>query len=588
MASLGTPHVLNGASPWSDDPCVMVTLRMEATELAKVPAAAERLATRLGHWIKPSGCGTADIVQAGRLVVEVARALLNEQGGVITTAKVMPEGDGARLVLGFHHPRATLVALEAAARLAMGAGAATDGELGKALNAAWANLAPLSPDPQASILIAAAREAGIPVRPLDWETRTWLHGWGSRAEVQFEACSRGDSGMARRLSARKTTTKPLAQAAGFAVQPGFLVNTQSELAKAATRIGFPCVLKPLAGKQSQGVTTGIRNEAELLSAWSNAQSMAKGPALIERHAPGEAYRLLVSRGRFWKAIIRPRPFVTGDGVSTVLELAKARNRPIEAALRPSSLLRPAPLDGGFTGCLARQGLTPSSVPASGTRVLIRDIPMLNQGATDYRDVTEQVHADIRAASENLSTLLGAGLCGIDLIAEDLSKPETCFFLEANTAPGLRILRAAGIPAAEIRQAAVGDKAARLPHAVILCPRERHAEVRQLLPDQAGLGWTDGRSCGIGTRLLPAKVTAPSHGLDLLVRNPSVAALALLVDPADLLSEGLPGEKPDLVLSLGGVRLEPEWSATLARVAARHVATADADEARKSLAGVLAG
>lgn len=578
MATLKPLQIFHGPSPEGDEPTVSLLLTAEAAELADVPASAERLEELIGHWFTAPERPTADLLSAGRFTVALARALVNEHGGVVRVATARATDGGVRLVLGHHHPVASLRALETALSIALGAAKASEAALGKALQAFSAAVRGVTPDGQASLLLAHALERGVPARAIDWSARLWLHGWGARSEIVFESAPRGDSANGGQLVRVKALTKRLAVSAGFSVLPGAVVTKAEDLEAAARGIGFPCVTKPVDSGQSRGVTTAIRDLAELRAGWAEAQRLSKSGVLVERHADGEVHRLMVMRGKFWKAVQRPRPFVTGDGKSTVLALTEALNAGIARLVRPSALAGPVPRDAKFDLCLRRQGLTAATVPAAGARVIVRDVPLLSNGATEYADLTERVDPALRLACEQLAQLLGADSLGIDVVAGDIARAETCRFLEANLTPGLRLLRMAGVSVAEIGQAVLGDAPGRVPSTLVLAPREAHARIRGLAPAREGRGWTDGRAVGIGDRTFPTSVRTPHDGVELLVRNPAVTSLLVLADPADITSGGLPIDRVDTTVILAGTALPAEWEAVIRKLSGKVVSAKDEGEA----------
>ncbi len=161
-------------------------------------------------------------------------------------------------------------------------------------------------------------------------------------------------------------------------------------------------------------------------------------------------------------------------------------------------------------------------------------------------------------------MVGAASLGIDLVAADISLPETAFFLEANLTPGLRVARAAGLSAEAIGAALLGNGPSRLPSTLIVAPRVEHAGIlgrAQLTPST---GWTDGRAVGMGERRLPAAVTTPHDGIDLLVRRPSLESLLVLADAADILEGGMPLDRADKIVVAEEAALPADWMDTLRR------------------------
>ena len=579
MATLSRKALYLGPSPWADEPSVEVLFALSTEELSRAPAGAEAVSRLLSHFFVPSSLPKTDLLSVGQFIVELARALLNEHGGVVAAASARLAPEGLVLTLGFHHPHASLLALEGAVRLLMGAHQAKTEEVAKAIQALWRQTVPFSPDPQASILIRSSRERGLPVRPLDIGARLWIHGWGARSDILMEASPRGDSFLGKRTASHKALTKNLAISAGFRILPSAVVTQASELEQASRAVGFPCVTKPVSGGQSKGVTVGIANPGELRQGFEAAHGQGKSPVLLERYAEGEPHRLMVLRGKLWKAIVRPRPTVVGDGLTTVIELVQARNQARLQGLRPSSLARPIPVDAALDACLARQRLSRSSVPAAGVRVRVREIPMLNQGAEGYEDMTGRMSAELCVAAERLATMMGVSSLGIDVMAQDISQPEGAYFLEANLTPGLRLLKEAGLSEVEIGQAVIGESPARIPSTLVLAARTDHVRILAQASRLGSVGWTDGRQVGIGEVTLPTAVRRTHDGVDLLVRNPAVGSLLVVCDPEELVAEGLPLDRLDSTLITAGASLPAEWEALVRRCSARV--------ARKSVEGMFA-
>jgi cyanophycin synthetase len=210
---------------------------------------------------------------------------------------------------------------------------------------------------------------------------------------------------------------------------------------------------------------------------------------------------------------------------------------------------------------------------------VREIPLLSKGATGYEDVTSRIHQDVRLAAEGLAGLMGAVSLGIDIMAEDISRPETVYFLEANLTPGLSMFKEVGMTPVEIGSAVLGDVPARIPSLLILAARANHARILELAPRSESVGWTDGRQVGLGCRSFPTAVQSPHDGVDLLVRNPAVGSLLVVCDPEELVAEGLPLDRLDSTLITAGASLPAEWEALVRRCSARV--------AHKSVEGMFA-
>ncbi len=548
MAKTKLLKISRGPLPGAPEPCVTLELHLTNQEVDQALKGKQRLTNSLLPWLEVSlNASASNQVQAGEFIVQLARALLNEHGGVITTATCQPVGANLNVTLGYHHPKVSAQALACALGIALSAENLSAQQLAQHVEALWKEAHPFTPDPIAHLLITEAKKASLPVRPYHWPTRQWLFGWGARSETFFEAAPRSDSHAGRNLSSDKQLSKLLATACGFRVLPSYRVGNINDLDKAASVVGFPCVVKPIQGKQGKGVTTNITSLAELREAWKLAQQLRPIDVLVERHAEGEVYRLMVIRGEFVCSIIRPRPSVQADGQSTLLQLAQKRNQPLIAKSRPSSYSKPTPLDQLFVNCLRRQGFKPDSIPEAGRKIYLRDAPLVSHGVTDIADVTQQTHPNIKAAAIDLSNMLGIDCCGIDLVSTDISQETSSYFLEVNGTPGIRLMTEAGMPAREVALKIIGPKPARIPTLLMIAPTANQEGLLEALQQKSGLGWSLGGKVGIGVRLLSTEQRLAHDHIELLVRNPSAKALVSVIEPETLVTHGLPLDHWDRIL-----------------------------------------
>src|SRR5206468_10343646 len=97
------------------------------------------------------------------------------------------------------------------------------------------------------------------------------------------------------------------------------------------------------------------------------------------------------------------------------------------------------IDDTVIACLAKQELSPESIPADGREVLLRDNANLSTGGT-AADVTDRVHPDVRAMCERAARVIGMDICGVDLIAPDIAQrlAAGAGIVELNAAPGIRM------------------------------------------------------------------------------------------------------------------------------------------------------
>jgi len=90
-------------------------------------------------------------------------------------------------------------------------------------------------------------------------------------------------------------------------------------------------------------------------------------------------------------------------------------------------------DGSILADLARQDLTPDSVPAAGRRVLIQ------RNGNVAIDCTDEMHPDIARIASLAARTVGLDIAGVDLVAQDISRPlrgQQAAVVEINAGPGL--------------------------------------------------------------------------------------------------------------------------------------------------------
>ena len=184
-----------------------------------------------------------------------------------------------------------------------------------------------------------------------------------------------------------------------------------------------------------GVTTHLRNRRQLL--WAAARAAVYSDDLhIEEQVAGDNYRLLYLDGVLLDAVLRRPPSVTGDGRSTVRALLDRVNRArLASGASAAQTLVTCDLDMRHT--LARQGLTPASVPSAGQTVRLKTV-INDNAAYDNLAATHLLCDAVIVAGAHAAAALGVKLAGIDIITSDPSRPLTevgGVILEVNTTPG---------------------------------------------------------------------------------------------------------------------------------------------------------
>jgi cyanophycin synthetase len=288
--------------------------------------------------------------------------------------------------------------------------------------------------PSTACIVDAATERGIPSIRLTDGNLVQL-GYGARSRRIWTAESDRTSAIAESIASNKDLTKRLLASCGVPIPEGREVDSAADAWDAAEDIGIPVVVKPTDANHGRGVFTDLNTRAEVEKAYEAALGEGSG-VMVERFVRGNAHRLLVVGNKLVAAIRGKVLSVVGDGKSTVTELVESQiNSDPRCGDAEEFPLSPLVLSESTIGLLEleRQGLTPESIPAAGVEVLIK-----RQGDLAY-DETDDVHPEVAAAAELAARVIGLDITGIDLVAEDISRPlsETRgAIVEVNAGPSL--------------------------------------------------------------------------------------------------------------------------------------------------------
>jgi cyanophycin synthetase len=309
--------------------------------------------------------------------------------------------------------------------------------------------------PSTASIVNAASERRIPSIRLNEGNLVQL-GYAARQRRIWTAETDQTSAIAESISCDKELTKTLLQACGVPIPEGRLVDSAEDAWEAAEEIAGPVVVKPKDGNHGRGVSTDLKTRAEIEAAWRVACNEGSG-VIVERFVPGDEHRLLIVDGRLVAAARGETAWVVGDGHLTVAQLI---DRQLNSDPRRGTT-DDYPLgfilleeDRAVVLELERQGCSAGSVPAAGRRVLIQ-----RNGNMAF-DVTDQVHPEVAEAASLAARAIGLDIAGIDLVAEDISRPlheQRGAIVEVNAGPGLHMhLMPADGPPRPVGQAIVAS------------------------------------------------------------------------------------------------------------------------------------
>ncbi|GAA4340923.1 cyanophycin synthetase [Pigmentiphaga soli] len=286
--------------------------------------------------------------------------------------------------------------------------------------------------PSTACIVDAADDRDIPAIRLSDGNLVQL-GYGARQRRIWTAETDRTGAIAEGISRDKDLTKRLLAACGVPVPEGRMVDSKEDAWEAAQDIGLPVVVKPCDGNHGRGVFTDLRTREEIETAFGVADGEGSG-VIVERFVPGNEHRLLVVGGRMVAAARGKSASVVGDGRSTIDELidAQLNTDPRRGSTEdhPLNLVR---LDSAARLELARQGFAAEAVPPAGAEVLIQ-----RNGNVAF-DVTDAVHPSVAAHVCLAARIVGLDVAGVDLVAEDISRPleaQRGAVVEVNAGPGL--------------------------------------------------------------------------------------------------------------------------------------------------------
>ncbi|MFT4174665.1 MAG: cyanophycin synthetase [Rhodocyclaceae bacterium] len=288
--------------------------------------------------------------------------------------------------------------------------------------------------PSTACIVEAATERNIPwIRLTDGNLVQMGH--SARQRRIWTAETDKTSAIGEGISRNKDLTKSLLDACGVPVPEGRIVESPEEAWDAAQDIGLPVVVKPTDANHGRGVSLELRDRQTIEAAFHLADREGSD-VIVERFISGNEHRLLVVGGRVVAATRGDMIWMTGDGSSTVEQLIEAqinsdprRGDAEEFPLETIVLDR----DAAVVLELQRQGLERSSVPEAGRRILVQ------RNGNMAIDVTDDVHPEVDAVVSLAARVVGLDIAGIDLVADDISRPlaeQGGAIVEVNAGPGL--------------------------------------------------------------------------------------------------------------------------------------------------------
>ncbi|MBG6187678.1 cyanophycin synthetase [Flavobacterium sp. CAN_S2] len=292
--------------------------------------------------------------------------------------------------------------------------------------------------PSTFAIVNEAESRNIPYTRLNDDSLLML-GQGCNQKIIRASIASTTSSIAVDMASNKNATRDLLSRSYIPVPKGLLIDKITELEEALKKIGFPLVTKPVNGNHGRGITTQITTLEQAQNGFYDAQKISED-VIIERFISGNDYRFLVINYKLAAVAKRTPALVTGNGIATIEELIHETNTDPNRGEGHQKVLTKIAIDAATLSILAAKELRLDSVLPLGEILFLKDTANLSSGGT-ATDVTDLVHPLNVFIAERIARLMNLDICGIDIMAEDVTIPITeknGAVIEVNAGPGLRM------------------------------------------------------------------------------------------------------------------------------------------------------
>jgi cyanophycin synthetase len=292
--------------------------------------------------------------------------------------------------------------------------------------------------PSTGSLVDEAVRRGIPVVRIDGSSIVQL-GYGKNQKRISATIASTTSSIAVDIAGDKKATKKILEEENVPVPKGGIAFSEEKLKTVIDEIGYPVVIKPRDGNQGKGATTNINTWDEAVVAFKAAKCFSRC-VICEQYITGDDYRALVINYKFVAAAMRKPAAVTGNGKDTIQELIDFVNSDPRRGNGHENVMTRIKVDEATRQILAKKGLTLETVLPKGQELWLKTTANLSTGGT-ATDVSDTVHPKNISLFNRIARIIGLDICGIDVMATDLSTPIAAnggAVIEVNAAPGFRM------------------------------------------------------------------------------------------------------------------------------------------------------
>ncbi len=222
-----------------------------------------------------------------------------------------------------------------------------------------------------------------------------------------------------RLAKNKIETSTLLDKAGIPI-PKFEMVSIREPAGAIVKklskrkMSFPIVLKPIKGTFGIDVIANIENNVELQGALDHLKTKPYFFMMCEEFIPGDVYRVFVFNGQVIDIIKREKPYITGDGLKTVKQLIKDKNKQqVKEGLFPTENIA--------YPYIKKQGYDENDVVGNYHKVYTSNVINAHNGARISRIDTSNIPSKNIDLFVKIGEVMGIKCYGLDYISKDINQ-----------------------------------------------------------------------------------------------------------------------------------------------------------------------
>ena len=262
-----------------------------------------------------------------------------------------------------------------------------------------------------STIINAAKKRGIGIEVIDSQLPVFTLSYGEKTIRCYNGLTDNVGAATFHLAHDKGAANRFLKKFKFPV-PGQELFTSFSNAVTFMKLHESIVVKPVSQWGGRGVSTHVSNTPDLRAALTFARRYCD-EIVLEECVPGIDWRLIFVNYRYVCAIQRDAAVVFGNGINTIRELIKKKNKVSRAVDRSNTI----PLERETRRCIEANGMTYDSIPETFKRVVVRRTSNYHTGGT-VDIVTDKIPADLIDAGEKIANLLGVGFLGVDMLFDN--------------------------------------------------------------------------------------------------------------------------------------------------------------------------